>query len=190
MSMQALLAAVVLRIRSACGYSVAQCDIEEDGHPPATGGQAYAAVHPAGIRCLTQEDGESLDEECSITVTLTLRDAHVPLDRAGRVIVGGKAPDGLYPRAEAIAEALHFSYAVLETANKAMLAIESADVDQAHALTNGFIEPLRLSHIGAPEPKWPDWWGSESKSDRPAGHAVRIELVGARRVRRLDALPS
>lgn len=76
----ALLYAVRDGIRAAkIGYGVAECELMDDGRPPARCGNFFAAIHDGATR---SDKDNQLDERYDFTVTLTMR-ITVPLDRVG-----------------------------------------------------------------------------------------------------------
>jgi hypothetical protein len=175
MSMESLLVAVAQRVRSALKYATGECDVQPDGHPPASMGQRYLAIHPGPIQ---QSDDNALrmHEAFEIVATLTMRGSWLPRDRQGRLV---RDEGRLYPEALRVRALLHMDYTLIDTAN-----------DDIGASEDGFIVPLRFRGMGRPIECGPEWFGSEQKARPAAPQGWRIEIAfwGAERVQKIEEM--
>ena len=155
MSESALLRAVVTEIRahnSSATYLARQVEVEIDEFAPATVGDLYILVIPAGVEAgpthsesggLASSSGW-IDRLHSVDVSIVLRAPKKPRDRLREFLTdfrGTTSVGAQFARHELnIGEQIDFNYAVTTTANALILA-ESGSAD-------GFIEPLRFASLG------------------------------------------
>ena len=188
MSESALLRAVVTEIRahnSSATYLARQVEVEIDEFAPATVGDLYIMVIPAGVEAgpthnesggLASSSGW-IDRLYSVDVSIVLRAPKKPRDRRREYLTDfrGTASIGSHFARHwlNIGEQIDFNYAVTTTANALILA-ESGSTDE-------FIEPLRFASLG-PIREAP----SEVFAGMPGGGAAAlirtIRYRGARRI--------
>ncbi len=155
MSESALLRAVVTEIRahnSSATYLARQVEVEIDEFAPATVGDLYIMVIPAGVEAGPTHDQSGgaaassgwIDRLYSVDVSIVLRTPKKPRDRRREYLTDfrGTASVGAHFARHwlNIGEQIDFNYDVTTTANALILA-ESASTD-------GFIEPLRFASLG------------------------------------------
>lgn len=167
MSVEALVDAVVARLRAALSLTDAECGAQPGGVPPHACGQLYVAVHEGDS---SNDSATSIDERVGVLVTVTMRGAYAPGDRRWQDVLR-KPGSGLHPRCRAVRGAVHMDYTVLAAANLAI----GADAD-------GFVEPLKWRGTSAPEWKGPDWFGAEPDPSRLAGVTATIAFEDALRI--------
>lgn len=168
----ALLLAVRDRIREACGYSEAQCEVEFDEIAPAGVGDVYVVVMPAGWRPGPRNNagGGVLDEIIDVDVEVVLRSGQFPRDRSRTMFIDTLT--GINTRLQQINTlAGHFNYDVLDRAKLHL-------VDS----TQGFVEPLKFGGIEAKPREVPAEVFSARPGPEPVGLARKLSLVGARRI--------
>ena len=149
MSESALLRAVVTEIRAhnvSATYRARQVEVEYDEFAPATVGDLYIMVIPAGVEAgpTHNTSGGVIDRIYSVDVAIALRAPKKPRDRRREYLTDfrGTASVGAhFARHEFnISEQIDFQNIVMTTANALILA-ESAS-------TEGFIETLKFAGLG------------------------------------------
>lgn len=151
-----------------------QCEVMFDGMPQPVCGELFIAVHPG---TWTNDSDTSLDESYTIYVTVTLRVAVVPMDRGGTHALAN-ARDGLDAVVENVRRYLHMSYAVIDDAN---------NIINARANFNDFIQPLKFTDAGTPQPKGPDWFSAvPEESEAMVGISQTLTFRDARRVQVIE----
>lgn len=141
MSEEALLIAVRDRIRTICGYSAAECDVQPDEYATFELGYSYVSVMPGELSAGGRHDssGGVIDEMYSVDVLVIQRAAAVPSDRRNSLYLTNLS--GIAERCRAIRSAVDFSYEVTTAADT--LITESAEK---------FVTPLRWIYTGKMEP--------------------------------------
>lgn len=117
MSEEAILQGVRDAIRTKCGYSAGQCDVELDEFPPAMVGEVYVTVQPqlwTGTGS-NETSGGTLDEMFGCRVSVILRAMQVPKDRTRTLLLNNLG--GLNHRLRKIIAAIHFQYDVMNMIN-------------------------------------------------------------------------
>ena len=149
MSESALLRAVVTEIRahnSSATYLARQVEVEFDELAPATVGDLYIMVIPAGVEPgpAHNSSGGVIDKLYGVDVAMVLRAPKKPRDRRREYLTDFRGTTGIgahFARHEFnINLQIDFNYDVLGTANALILA-ESASTD-------GFMEPLKFAGLG------------------------------------------
>lgn len=177
MSMRPLLMAVQTRLQSHLSITDKECLVMPDGRPPPACGQKFYAVH-SGSMHNPNMSRQTLEAMHGFAVTLTLRCAHLPIDRLGDELIT-KATTGLWALVDSLIDALHQDYNTLDSANTTL-----------GALVNGFIEPqtwIASVYLG---PRDPSWFWSDDEHDPLAaipGLAVEVQFADAKRLQALLA---
>ena len=149
MSESALLRAVVSEIRahnSSATYLARQVEVEIDEFAPATVGDLYIMVIPAGVEAgpAHNTSGGVIDKLYSVDVAIVLRSLKKPRDRRREILTDFRGTTGIgahFARHELnINLQIDFNYTVLSTANT-FIVNESASND-------GFMEPLKFAGLG------------------------------------------
>lgn len=187
MSMAVLLQAVRDRVKAILSWDDSQVNVALDGQPPPFSGQQFAVVHPGA---LVNSAMNYLDEKYDVSITVTLRSDYSPPDRLGAEILV-KATTGLYATVEALRAGLHMDYTGTLGLCGGSYGAGVWAGGQSYSLpatVNGFVEPLMFQRAGKPEPKGPDWfWAAgEDGDEATTGVAVQIDLVGARRIQKIE----
>ncbi len=185
MSESALLRAVVTEIRahnSSATYLARQVEVEFDELAPATVGDLYIMVIPAGVEPgpAHNTSGGVIDKLYGVDVVMVLRVQKKPRDRRREFLTDfrGTASVGAhFARHELnINLQIDFSYDVLAAANTFILA-ETASAD-------GFMEPLKFAGLGPiREAPAEVFAGVPSKLGKDTEALIRtIRYRGARRI--------
>lgn len=149
MSESALLRAVVTEIRAhniSATYLARQVEVEIDELAPATVGDLYIMVIPAGVEPgpAHNSSGGVIDKLYGVDVAIALRAPKKPRDRRREYLTDFRGTAGVgahFARHELnINLQIDFNYDVLGTANAFILA-ESGSAD-------GFMEPLKFAGLG------------------------------------------
>ncbi len=193
MSMNALLGAVVDRLKDQLSLDDSAVGIGYDGRPPAFTGEEWFQVHPGRVYNDKRIGRESLDEYFDVTVTLTRRTGYTPQDRIGSAVMAEQT-QGLYTRADAVKVAIHVKDEVLDFAGGSLVDHTwTGGKDYSIPDTaEGFIEKLAFDDYSVPEPKGPEWFWATGKggyqNSPPAGIAIEIRFCDARRVQTIESM--
>ncbi len=150
MSESALLRAVVSEIRAhnlSATYQARQVEVEINELAPATVGELYIMVIPAGVEPGPSHNtsGGVIDKLYGVDVAIALQAQKKPRDRRREYLTDFRGTTSIgshFARHELnINLQIDFSYAVLATAN-AFISAESGSAD-------GFMEPLKFAGLGA-----------------------------------------
>ena len=153
MSESALLRAVVTEIRahnSSATYLARQVEVEIDERAPATVGDLYIMVIPAGVEAgpTHSTSGGVIDRVYSVDVAIALRAPKKPRDRRREWLTDFRGTTSIGARFAGheliINQQIDFQNLVMTTANALILA-ESLS-------TEGFIETLKFAGIGPIRP--------------------------------------
>lgn len=171
MSRRALKLAVRNEIRTTLSYAVKDCDTGMDGRPPPSCGQVFVSVH-SGRR--TSSSRECLEEEYSISVTVTMR-VGPGWDRFTQEMID-KATTGLEQRADNIRVCVHRDCMDnrIRVAANALITGDS----------NEFAEPLMFEDDEPPREVGPDWFHAEGVGT--AGLVMQLNFGKAKRIQNLD----
>lgn len=188
----ALLFAVRDNIRSAgFGYGVAECDIQDDGHPPPRVGNIFVAVYEMSSRSTARRN---LDEKYAYGVTLTMR-VSIPVDRVGSMLLSSKlarastnGQPSFNARMEQLRGFLHMNWSIMGvfdavntwTANSANANI-AAWSPSSLSPVYGFIEPAGYTGRDKPELVGGEWFGSTPEAT-DMGLKCELRFDGARRL--------
>lgn len=152
------------------------CAVEPDGRPPPAAGEFFIAVHQGGFR---NESMEYLHNRHTINLTLTLKIARLPIDRAGiEAIV--EMQDGLDEVADWLADNIHLNYEIMGRANE--LIVEKNKKLKIDSI-NQFIEPLRFSTSGACRIVTGEWFHGASQGSGEVGLVQEVVFHEAVRVK-------
>lgn len=150
-------------------------DVTDDGRPKPHSGQKFYGIVGTNF---SNSARESLDEEYSVEIVVTLRAGYVPAHQIDDLITGST---GLWALVEVIRAHVHMNYVIMWDAN------ENATYGcNPAAAENGFVQPLRFSgaeYLGA---KGPDWFGAEGHDDAITGVAAKLRFDFARRVQVIE----
>ncbi len=156
-----------------------------DGMPPPMACTTFIAVWGSGWNNAAYE---SLDENYTVNVTVSVRTTQCPPDHWGLVIA--EQTTGLYARAEAVRATLHRNYDVVQRAD-AIIKLACEAVAPGSWLTqvaNGggtsFEEPLFFKSATGIERKGGSWWWSSNK-EQHAGLAITLSF-GTRRTQAVE----
>ena len=173
----ALLTAVRNQLRTVCGFSDAECQVEPDEMAPSVAGNRFVAVLPNGWRRgdTSNDSGGLRDKIYSVQVVLILRTTAIARDRQNDSIFL-EASKGLEKVLEDISAAIDWKYEVLNAANNI---ISTAGGSNA---SRGFIEPLRESAID-PKPRYVNSGVFAAMPGKTSAALARtITFDGARRI--------
>jgi len=168
-----LLIAVRNAIRAAGSFSDAECEIEYDELAPATTGDKYIIVMPAGWRPgpRHQSCGGINDLLYAVDVMVARRISNVPRDRRREQFLWNL--QALTAIMDVVFGAVDFQYGLINAAN----ALITTDTTS----TEGFIEPLRFTGMDSrPRVVGGDLFGGTD--DTAAGLARTIHFGNARRI--------
>lgn len=131
-----LLLAVRNRLRTALTLDNAECQIEHDEMAPATAGNTYVVVTPAGISPgpRHQTSGGIRDLLYAVDVTVVRRIGQIARDRVRDVYFANV--DALQVVVDSVINAIDFDYTTLSAANTLILAAGGAYASY------GFVQPL------------------------------------------------
>ena len=173
----ALLLAVRERIRVGCGYGDAECEIEYDELAPATVGNVYVVVSPAGVvpgPC-HEPSGGVVDKVFSVSVSVILKMHATPRSRTRELFLWTSC--SLNKRLEQIQEELDFRHPwppVMERVNELV----------AWDGFQGFEERLRLvGEDKKPRAANQELFAAGQTGSAPAGLVRSLTFGGARRIR-------
>jgi hypothetical protein len=168
-----LLLAVRNRLRSQGPYTLQECEIEFDEMAPATVGNTYLAVMPAGWTPGPRHKtcGGISDLLYSVEVVVIKRITHVPRDRSRDVYFRNLR--ALTEDIDKVFTIIDFQYDLMNAANT-LINTETGSEE-------GFIEPLKFTSI-SPKPQLvPAEVFAGTNEDR-AGLKRSIVFGGARRI--------
>ena len=141
-----------------------------DGQPTATSGEIFVAVHGSGT-VGTSLGGPAYTETYMVICTVTQRVRNTPEDRDGdRIYLGDTS--SLYRTARKVARTLVNNTFLFNSVRTAILTEDD---------TAGLLEPLSLSEVSQPQPKYKDWFYSVDPHDgdrQPAGYVIDVSLSG------------
>ena len=153
-------------------------DVTEEGRPKPHSGQKFYGIVGTNF---SNSARESLDEEYSVEITVTLRAGYAPVDQIDDLLT--TATTGLWALVEALRAHVNMNYVILWDATQNA----SYGCDPAAAGgENGFVQPLRFAgaeYLGA---KGPDWFGAEGHDDAITGVAAKLRFDFARRVQVIE----
>jgi hypothetical protein len=170
---KSLLLAVRDRLRTVCGYTEQQCQIEYDEQAPAVTGDTYIIVMTGGWSPGPRHrtSGGVNDLLYAIDIGVVKRVTSVPRDRLRNVFF--RNISALTEEVDKIYEAIDFDYALLDAANT--LIVEETES------THGFIEPLKFTSMDRRPRLVPGELFAATTSEA-AGLMRVISFGGARRI--------
>lgn len=180
----ALLYSVRDTIRAAgIGYGIAECEIMNDGQPPARCGNFFVAVHGGS----EQSDSDNqLSEYFGFLVTLTMR-VTVPLDRVGdqqiarnlaRVPLGQR--QGFYAKREQLRALLHMNWAMTVITGQTPNSANDNIAAWCTGTVYGFCEPARYRGSEIPKLVGGEWFAADPDAE-DVGIVSELRFEGARR---------
>lgn len=171
-----LLLAVRNRLRTAVSLANDECQIEHDEMAPATAGNTYVVVTPAGIGPgpRHQTSGGIRDLLYAIDVTVVRRIGQIARDRVRDVYFSNV--DALQVVVDSVVDAIDYDYTTMAAANALILAAGGASASY------GFVQPLTFRGVD----RKPRILSGEMFAGSP-GHgrvamARTINFGGARRI--------
>lgn len=185
MSESALLRAVVSEIRahnSSATYLARQVEVEYDEFAPATVGDLYIMVIPAGVEPgpTHNTSGGVIDKLYGVDVAIALRATKKPRDRRREYLTdfrGTASVGSHFARHELnISQQIDFQNALMATANT-LIAAESGSAE-------GFIETLKFAGVGPIRDAPAEVFGGMS-GESAAALIRTIRFRGARRIETL-----
>lgn len=168
-----LLLAVRNAIRAAGPFANDECEIEYDELAPATSGDKYIIVMPAGWRPGARHNtcGGISDLLYQVDVLVARRITHVPRDRRRERFLDNL--QSLTTVMDKVFEAVDFNYTTMNAANT-LITAETAS-------TEGFTEPLKFVGMdGRPRIVGAELFGGSEEN--AAGLARTIHFGNARRI--------
>jgi hypothetical protein len=150
-----------------------------DGQPSASCGDMFIAVSSGGVISSQQLGGPAYLESYSVVCTVTQRVRHSPEDRDGDAIFLG-ATKSLSKTASKVSGFVSNSDSLLQTVITAV---------QAENASAGVLEPLFLSSVSPPTPRYKDWFYSVDPYDgdrQPAGYSVDVSFTGGAVMTKVD----
>lgn len=182
----ALLYAVRDAIRAASfNYGFAECEIMEDGKPPARAGNVFVAVHGGKSRP-GPTNSRNLDELFDFSATMTMR-VTVPLDRVGDQLIARNITlvplgqrQGFDHKLEQLRGFLHMNWRITVLQSQTPNSANDNLAAWATGTVYGFVEPARYQGMEVPKLVGAEWMGAEPESE---DFAIKSELrfTGARR---------
>lgn len=172
--MRALMLAAKSTLQSLNTWDDTICDVGVGPEPAPVCDDLFVRIHPGEWNCLTHDEGGDLDESYGVAVTISRRLPYAPADREGTEVLL-KQTEGLMEVAALVRTQLHFSYAVINTANTTL-----------GGSVNGFVEPLRFRNAQTPAVRSADWFSSEQAEH--CGLSTTLFFGGARRVQTLESM--
>lgn len=178
----ALLFAVRDGIRSAgFGYGVEQCEIMDDGMPPARAGNIFVAVHEGPSR---NTSVRNLDERFAWSLTLTMRVTGIPIDRIGDqglasklARTAGKGQPSFNARMEQLRAWGHMNWQVMASANTNLANWAPPGTTTVY----GFVEPAKYAGAEKPVLVTGEWLSAMPEAGDVALKA-ELRFDGARRM--------
>ena len=178
MSTRALMVAARNLIRTTYSLDERHCKITASGKPIPKAGRVFYAVHDFGEQNRAPESDVHFHASGSFSVTISVKTAHVPVDRFDEVLYAPEMDStqqekGIYDRATKLRDLLHMNYSLMSSANTI---IESTDAGR-----DKIIKPPRWLSIMDLGPQSVDWfWGDMQQSGRSIpGVAVRVAFGAA-----------
>ena len=165
-----ILQGVVNRLRSCCGYSESECEVELDEQFPAIVDDLYVAVIPAGITPGPRHNtaGRIFDYLYAVSVVIVQRTRNIARDRQRNVMLARM--DSLAAEISKIDPVLDFNYDTMNAIN--------ATIDDGQ---QGLVEPLRFQTADArPRVVSPDLFASNQTQQ--AGLMRSFTYGAARRI--------
>jgi len=147
--------------------------VRPDGNPTATAGIIFISVHSGSIVSSVQNTGLMFEETYEIICTVSQRVRHVPEDRDGDAIFLNTTRV-LSNTARKVARLVSNSVSMFDRVRTAVT-LEDA--------SSGVVEPLMLSLISPPTPRYKDWYSSTDTYDgdrQPAGYSVDVVFTGGK----------
>lgn len=183
----ALLFAVRDGVRNAgFGYGVEQCEIMDDGHPPARSGNIFVAVHEGPTR---NTSTRNLDEYFAFSLTLTMRVTGIPVDRIGDQGLAsklarttGKGQPSFNARLEQLRAWGHMNWTVMASANTNLANWAPSNVSTIY----GFVEPAHYAGAERPVLVGGEWLSAVPEAVDVALKA-ELRFDGARRMQPITA---
>lgn len=185
----ALLYSVRDTIRGAkIGYSVAECEITDDGKPPPRAGNVFVAVH-GGKSHPGDANDNNLYELFDFSVTLTMR-ITIAQDRVGdqlmarnTVLVPLGQKQGFDHKVEQLRSLLHMNWGMIVLKGQNPKSANDNIIEWATgAAVYGFCEPARFQGADTPTGVGGDWLGAEPSEDGgPFALKSELRFVNAKR---------
>lgn len=182
----ALLFSVRDAVRAAgFGYGEAQCDIQDDGHPPEAVGNIYVAVHELTSRSTARRN---LDEYFGFALTLTMR-VSIPVFSVGNqqlasklARTAGKGQPSFNARMEQLRGFLHMNWnVVVMTGQTPASANDNISAWTPTGTVYGFVEPAAYTGRDKPELVGGEWFGAGPEA-KDVGIKCEMRFEGARRM--------
>ena len=170
---KSLALAVRNRIRSVCSYADELCQVEIDEMAPATAGNKFVAVVPAGwsIGSVHNTSSGVNDLVYSIDVCVMIRISNTARDRRYNPYLANST--ALATECDNIYNAIDWNYTLMAAANTLISTEFPAE-------TQGFIEPLRFAGAGRPRIISGEEFGDVN--NKASGLVRVLSFGGARRI--------
>ncbi len=188
MSLSAMLVAVRNELRTACNFSNAECDVQNDPMPYPTAGRRTIAVYPGDCRGGPHSD-QGIHEWIGVNVGITFRMSGTPMDAITSELYL-KALTGIEAISRKIMVAVHRNYTIMAAANTIIATASDIAADPDHDppieafTTDKFIAPLEWRFTTpVPEVKTGDWFSTDNPDaiNRKHGLFVNVQFADAHR---------
>ncbi len=182
MSTAALMLAVrdFLRGRPELNLAKEQCEVTHKGRPFNASGDLFVGIWYGYWRD-HGSNGQSLDTEHGVNVTVSVRATQIPQDKLGPEVIA-KANVGLVSLCERINALVHMDPQTLTQGGVAFQAVMFLANEMIGKGANGFVEPLQFLDGGRPEDAPANWWGGKGgwgglMQTLAYGKANRVQVI-------------
>jgi hypothetical protein len=195
MSLSAMLIAVRNTLRSTCGFSDFECDVQNDPQPYPGSGRRTIAVYPGECRGGPHSDG-GMHEYIGINVGITLRLSGTPVDAVTSDLYL-KTLTGVEDLQRQIRNAIHRNYTLMGAANTIIAGRYDVTADPTATppvvgfTSDKFITALEwMWSTPVPEIKLGDWFYSDNENEiaRKHGLFADVRFANAHRPQRNELM--